>query len=145
MSFTMVAGASACKPGQIGDVTHVATTIAIDAQEVLSVVEIIAHTFFGLHPMPQVQPQAEKLIQDCHLGLSAAMHAIDGATQLDQGAIDNAFSAFRDSFRQLQALLVNVGAVTPSGDGRFSAARSGVSGAVYVAEPMAMHYSVRAR
>ncbi len=84
-------------------------TVATNAVAVLDVVEDAADAFFTARPDAAKQAAVDRALADCRLAIAAATATAQGAKDLDGKQADAAFDQFRTAYKNLQALLDDVG------------------------------------
>jgi hypothetical protein len=84
-------------------------TVATNAVSVLDAVEDASDAFFAVKPDAGKQAAVDRAIADCRLAIAAATATAQGAKDLDAKQADAAFTQFRDAYKNLAALLDDVG------------------------------------
>lgn len=88
--------------------------VATNAVTVLDAVESASEAFFTVKPDAAKQAAVARAISDCRLAIAAATATAQGAKDLDGKQADAAFAQFREAYKNLSALLEDVG-VTSGG------------------------------
>lgn len=89
---------------EVPALSEVAGDIA-DAQAVVDSVEASVRAFFLQNPNPEKEQVLEAAIANCRMGIDAAVRALRGAQELDEGKILAAYADFRDAWDDLQRAL----------------------------------------
>jgi DNA primase len=89
-------------------------TVATNAVSVLDAVEDASDAFFAVKPDAGKQAAVDRAINDCRLAIAAATSVAQGTKDLDAKQADAAFAQFREAYKNLAALLDDVG-VTSGG------------------------------
>lgn len=93
----------------------VVVTAVTDGSLIVDSIESFEKTYFLVHPDTTKQAAIESAIAQARVALDAVLQATNGASDIDQAKIDDAFSAFKVVYSDLLSLASSIGVKT-SGD-----------------------------
>jgi len=97
----VVLAGSLCGCAALAAALPIITKYVTDAALILSQVESAVDAWYATNPNPPQQAQFKERLAGCRVLLSAALHATDGADDLGDKRVDEAFEKFKTSYAEL--------------------------------------------
>lgn len=108
-----------------------------DGMMVIDTIERFVHAYFVAHPSAETQAAVDAAIEKTRIALNVALRTAQGAKDLDQAKVDEAFANFKTAYVELIALVTPLG-VLPGGDTMMARPHT-----LVVPDPVALTLKVR--
>jgi len=110
----------------------------IDGAQVLDAIEKFVNAYFVTHPDPVAQAKVNEAMVKCRSALNIALRSAQGAKNVDEQKVDQAFNDFKAAYLELITLCRPYG-VRPSGNAKLQASPT----ALEVPEPLIITRGMR--